>query len=171
MAQLFMLSFLLMLVVTPFGGQEEAAVEQRIEALRQQLRDVIDKQSQLEARQQQLDESLKPEEIEKSVAGIGTTDAAAVRDQRRQQLEREKISVDEQLQSLGASRIRLESAIANAEAEAVRLKAAALAPKESAPRNPPVAAPVAPTPAPVVRKKAPASKRMPRKRSRPRRRT
>ena len=165
MARFFILSLLTMLAVAPVGAQDAAAVEQRVENLRQQLRDVTDKQSQLQTRRQQLDESLKPEEIEKSVAGIGTTDAAALREQRRQQLEREKAGVDEQLRSLDASRTRLESAVATAEAEAVRLKASALAPKEAAPSNTPAAAPVATQPAPAVRS-TPAKKKTPRKKNR-----
>lgn len=106
--------------------QDATAVDQRVEALRAQLRDVTDKQSQLQAHEQQLDEELKPENIEHSLAGVGTTDAAALRDQRQQQLEREKASVEEQLRSLASSRSRLEASIASAEAEAVRLKAATL---------------------------------------------
>ena len=118
----------LVLAATPAWAQQDAAsaVEQRVEALRQQLRDVTDKQAQLQARVQELDESLKPENVERSVAGIGTTDASALRDRRREQLEKEKAVVDEQLRSLDASRTRLEASIASAEAEAVRLRASAL---------------------------------------------
>ena len=108
------------------SAQDVASIEQRVEALRQQLRDVTDKQSRLQARVQELDDALKPENVEKSVAGIGTTDAAALRESRRQQLEREKATVEEQLRGLETSRARLEAAIATAEAEAVRLRASAL---------------------------------------------
>ena len=107
-------------------AQDVGTVEQRTETLRARLRDVTDRQAQLQAREQQLDEELKPENIEHSLAGVGTTDAAALRDQRRQQLERERASVEEQLQSLASSRSQLEASIASAEAEAVRLKAASL---------------------------------------------
>jgi chromosome segregation ATPase len=107
-------------------AQDAATVEQRTEALRAQLREVTDKQAQLQAREQQLDEELKPENIEHSLSGVGTTDATALRDQRRQQLEKEKANVEGQLQGLAESRSRLESAISTAEAEAVRLRAASL---------------------------------------------
>jgi len=127
-------SSLIILLAAQFcAAQDIAAVEQRVEALRQQLRDVTDRQAQLQARGQELDESLRPENVEKSVAGIGTTDAAALRDKRREQLEREKAAVAEQLRSLEASRARLEAAIATAEAEAVRLRASALGANNSAP--------------------------------------
>lgn len=117
---------MLIMALASVSAQDVASVEQRVEALRQQLRDVTDRQAQLQARVQELDEALKPENIEKSVAGIGTTDASALRDSRRQQLEREKATVEEQLRSLETSRTRLEAAIATAEAEAVRLRASAL---------------------------------------------
>jgi chromosome segregation ATPase len=128
-------SSLLILAITPAWAQDVAAVDQRVEALRQQLRDVTEKQTQMEAREQQLDEALRPENIERSVAGIGTTDAAALRDRRREQLEREKAVVDEQLRSLSASRTRLEASIASAEAEAVRLRASALGANNSPPET------------------------------------
>lgn len=107
-------------------AQDAATVDQRVEALRAQLRGVTDRQAQLQDRERQLDEELKPENIEHSLAGIGTTDAAALRDQRRQQLERERASVEEQLRSLASSQSRLEASIASAEAEAIRLRAASL---------------------------------------------
>src|ERR1051326_1836989 len=103
---------IVILVVSHFmtaQAQDAATVDQRVEALRAQLRDVTDKQAQLQAREQQLDEDLKPENIEHSLAGVGTTDATALRDQRRQQLERERASVEEQLQSLASSRSQLEA--------------------------------------------------------------
>jgi membrane protein involved in colicin uptake len=131
------------LVVVAFvtvPAQDAATVKQRAEALRAQLRDVTDKQAQLQAREQQLDEDLKPENIERRLAGVGTTDATALRDRRRQQLEREKAAVEEQLQSLATSRSQLEASIASAEAEAVRLRAAAqntnTAPRQTAAGGP-----------------------------------
>jgi chromosome segregation ATPase len=142
----FLISSLLVLTACASARAQDAAaaVDQRVEALRQQLLDVTDKQTQLQAREQQLDEDLRPENIEKSVAGIGTTDASALRDRRRQELERQKAVVDEQLRSLSESRARLETAIATAEAEAVRLRASALAPSNSPPRDNGVAAAPAP---------------------------
>src|SRR5205085_10717749 len=137
----FLRSVLLILVaVAPALTQDAATVEQQAETLRAQLRDVSGKEAQLQERSRELDEALKPENIERSVAGSGTTDAAALRDQRRQQLEREKASVDEQLRSLAASRARVEAAIASAETEAVRLKAAALGANNAPPRTGPASA-------------------------------
>ena len=156
----------------PTRAQDVSAAELRIEKLRAQLRDVVDRESQLQDRAARLDEDLKPENVERSVATVGTTDAAALRARRREQLEKEKAEVNGQLSETASKRAGLEAEIAAAEAEAVRLKAAALAPTETPTRNTPVAAaPVTPTPTPVVKKRAPAKKRTPRRRNRPRRRT
>lgn len=146
MKRLLRSSLIIVLATQVWAAQDIAAVEQRVEALRQQLREVTDRQAQLQARDAELDEALRPENIEKSVAGIGTTDAAALRDKRREQLEREKAAVGEQLRSLDASRARLESAIATAEAEAVRLRASTLAPNNAAPTVSNTSAPASPTP-------------------------
>lgn len=146
MKRLLGISLLILLAAQVSAAQDIAAVEQRVDALRQQLQDVTDRQAKLQARAQELDEALRPENIEKSVLGIGTTDATALRDKRREQLEREKASVAEQLQSLNTSRARLEAAIATAEAEAVRLRASALRADNPTPTATNANAPAAPAP-------------------------
>ncbi len=133
-----MWSVLLIVLAVGFAAaQDTSSVEQKAEALREQLRGVTDKQAELQSRLTQLEEDLKPENIQRSVASIGTTDANALRDQRQQQLERQKASIKEQLRSLDASRTRLEASIASAEAEGVRQRAAALGASNaaSAPAN------------------------------------
>jgi septal ring factor EnvC (AmiA/AmiB activator) len=126
-----------LLILTPVSAvaQDTSTIEQAIEGLRTQLRDVTEKEAALQARVRQLEEELKPENIERSVAGIGTTDARALRDERRQQLEREKANVESQLTSLAASRNRLETSIASAEAEAVRIRANALGANNASPQT------------------------------------
>jgi hypothetical protein len=114
-----------LLIFTP-AAQDASTIEQTIEGLRTQLRDVTEKEATLQKRVRQIEEDLKSENIERSVAGIGTTDARALRDERRQQLEREKANVETQLASLASSRSRLEASITSAEAEAVRIRANAL---------------------------------------------
>ena len=164
------IAIILMLVVTAFvpaPAQDAATVEQRAEALRAQLREVTDRQAQLQAREQQLDEDLKPENIERSLTGVGTTDATALRDRRRQQLEREKATVEEQLRSLDASRSQLEASIQSAEAEAVRLRAASLN-ANSAPRQTDAGAPAPPAASKVPKARRTSGRRHRKARRRPR---
>jgi cell division protein FtsB len=154
--------------VVAASAQDAGGVEGRAEGLRAQLRTVVEEEARLRERVRLLEEELEPQNVERSVAAVGTTDARALREQRREQLERQKAGVEQQLASLAASRSRLESAISTAEAEAVRLRAVALGAANAPPRPAPAAQP---TPPPAVKKgKAPARKSRPRKRSRPRRR-
>lgn len=167
---LFIGVLLALAAAAPAWAQDVSAVELQIERLRSQLREVIDREGQLQERAGRLEEDLRPESIERSVAAVGTTDAAALRARRREEIEKQKADVDAQLAEAAAKRARLEAEVAAAEAEAVRLKAAALGTNSNAPRPAPSAAPATPAAAPAVRTKAPARKRTPRKRNRPRRR-
>lgn len=101
-------------------GQNPPGAEELAESLRGQLRDVIAKESELQIRLQQLDEELRPENIQRSIALIGSLRPEELREQRRQQLEKDKANVSAQLDALVNSRARLEASIARAEAEADR---------------------------------------------------
>jgi chromosome segregation ATPase len=96
--------------------------EARSTALRAELRDVQSKESDLEAKAEEVDYALKPENIERAVAGYGTTHPEDVREQRRRQLDGEKQRIRKQLDQLAASRTHLEEAIAASDAEVERLR-------------------------------------------------
>jgi len=103
---------LLMLSVSVYA-QDTA---ETLEKLRAQLLEVQTKEDALRTRLAQLDESIKPENIERSLAGIGSTKPEVLRETRRRQLAIERDGVLAQLKTLETSRTRLEAAIANAEA-------------------------------------------------------
>jgi len=96
--------------------------EQRSESLRAQLSDVQAKETQLQGRADELDYALQPASIERAVAMYGTTHPEEAREQRRRQLEGEKAKVRAQLDTLGQSRTRLETAVAAADLEVDRLR-------------------------------------------------
>ncbi len=167
MARIFLSAFLFLAAAAGAAwAQDVTTVEQQIEKLRAQLREVADREAQLRERAHQLDEDLRPENVERSVLGIGTTDARALREQRRQQLERQKEAVEGQLSDLAVSRARLEAAISGAEAEAVRLRAAALGANTAGSRAAPTATPAAAT----DKGKARVRRSKPPKRAKPKRR-
>ena len=83
---------------------------------RLQLSEVQVRQAEMQARDEQLEEDLKPENIERSVAGIGSTRPELLREHRQRQLEIARASVRLQLDELDRSRARLEAAIAEADA-------------------------------------------------------
>ena len=109
--------------------------EQRSAQLRTELRDVQAKQAELEARAEDIDYALKPENIERSVAGYGTTHPEELRAQRHRQLENEKERVRKQLDQMNESIQRLQQAIAASDAEAERLHKRLDAADEAAIRN------------------------------------
>src|SRR6476620_1938625 len=88
---------------------------QNVAALRAQLADVQARENELQTRARQLDEDLKPENIERSLAGVGSTKPEELREQRRRQLTIERDGVRAQLNLLATSRERLQSAIRRAE--------------------------------------------------------
>jgi uncharacterized protein involved in exopolysaccharide biosynthesis len=93
-------------------AQEQAA------KLHSQLAEVQAKEAEQRTRLQQLEEALKPENIEHSLAGVGSTHPEELREQRRHQLEKERAGVQTQLDQLAVSRTHLEAAIAAADARA-----------------------------------------------------
>jgi len=88
---------------------------QRVDELRSQLAETRAKEAELEARLRQLDENIKPENIERSLAGVGSTRPEELREQRRRQLSIERDGVRAQLKLLATSRERLERSIRVAE--------------------------------------------------------
>jgi uncharacterized protein YlxW (UPF0749 family) len=114
----FFLSGTLVSVLAQASAQ--ASAQDRAANLRSQMAEVESKQSELQTRVQQLDYDLKPENIERQFAGIGSVHPEELREQRRRQLEREKNYVVAQLNELAASHTRLEAAIAQADNEAYR---------------------------------------------------
>ena len=104
------------------AGQSSA--QERASSLRSQLSELETKQSTLETRLQGLEEKLKPENIEQSLAGVGSTRPEELREQKRRQLEIERNGVQKQLDLLAASRTRLETSLARADADAYRQSAA-----------------------------------------------
>jgi uncharacterized protein YhaN len=97
--------------------------EQRAEQLRSQLMDVQAKIADFEAKLEQIDFALRPENIENSTAGYGSTRPEVAREARKKQLEGEKSRVTAQLKLAETSRSRLEGAVSNADAEVDALRA------------------------------------------------
>ena len=82
--------------------------EERAEVLRKQLLELIEKETTYRTRLTQMDEDIRPENIERALAGIGTTRTAEMRDTRRRSLDSERKGLESLLALTGQSRIRLE---------------------------------------------------------------
>lgn len=114
---LVVLLFLTLTSIVAYAQAPPSAAE-TAENLRFQLIEVQAKEEALRARAAELDEALKPENIERSLAGIGSTRPEELREARRRQLQKERDGVAAQLQTLETSRLRLEAAIRDAEVRA-----------------------------------------------------
>jgi hypothetical protein len=111
--------------LTSAVAQNQNTAAEKAANLRSQLSDVEAKQLALQTRLQDLDEQLKPENIAGALAGVGSTHPEDLREQRRRQLEIERNGVQAQINLLATGHARLETAIANADAEAYRQSATA----------------------------------------------
>src|SRR5882762_4567954 len=87
---LFALAILVAPAMAQSGAQERAA------RLRAQLSDLQAQQADLQSRLAQLDEDIKPENIERSLAGIGSTHPEDLREARRRQLEIQRKGIQSQ---------------------------------------------------------------------------
>ena len=118
---------LLLALLTPMAAvvraDDQGDAAQTVDTLRLQLLETEAKEAELEARAKQLDEDLKPENIARALAGIGSTRPEELRETRRRQLTIERDSLRAQLNLLARSKERLELAIRTAENRAYQQSA------------------------------------------------
>ena len=89
--------------------------EERAEILRKQLIELTEKETQFKMRLAQLEEEMRPENIERTLSTYGTTRTVEIRETRRRVLENEKRGVDSLLQITSQSRLRLEEDVRQAD--------------------------------------------------------
>lgn len=116
-----LITALMVLTVSSFGalvfGQSKDPAEV-VQDLKLQLIDLSAQEEALKLQVAQLDESLKPENIENSLAGVGSTRPEELRAQRQRQLMSEKTVVVSKLEQVTIKRTQLESALVAAESKA-----------------------------------------------------
>jgi hypothetical protein len=97
--------------------------EQRAEIMRRQLLEMLEKETFYKNRVVQIDESSRPESIDRSLALVGTTISTTdLRDTRRRVLDNERSGVLSLLSQTSQSRIRLEEDLKQADALVARLR-------------------------------------------------
>ena len=112
--------FIALIQITPdrVRAQDSGSALQRLQDLRGQLSDVEYRQADLNIRLQQLDNDLKPENIERHFQGYGSTRPEELRESRRRQLTIERDHIRTQLDRLTTDHSRLTAAISEAQAKA-----------------------------------------------------
>lgn len=96
--------------------------EERAEVLRKQLIELIEKETAFRTRLTQMDEDIRPENIERALNGIGTTRTTEMRDTRRRSLDSERRGLESLLVLTSQSRIRLEEDVRQADSLVAKLR-------------------------------------------------
>ena len=99
-----------------------AQTEQRAEVLRRQLLDLIEKETAYRSRIAQIDEDIRPDNVERALNPYGTTRTVEARDTRRRILENDRRGFENLLTLVSQSRIRLEEDVRQADALVSRLR-------------------------------------------------
>src|SRR5882762_2412523 len=96
--------------------------EQRAEALQAQIQDLIEKEAPLQTRIDQLDDQLRPENIDQALAGVGSLRPEEAKEALRRRLGNERRRIQAQLDLLHQSQARLQASVATADASIQRLR-------------------------------------------------
>ena len=96
--------------------------EQRAEMLRRQLLELIEKETLYRTRITQIDEDMRPENVERTLNAYGTTRTAELRDTRRKVLETDRRGYVALLTLTTEGRTKLEEEVRQADALAQRLR-------------------------------------------------
>jgi uncharacterized small protein (DUF1192 family) len=96
--------------------------EDRIRSLQSDLTDIATKETALNKRLDEIEREQRPDRIERSMAGVGSTHPEQERDAIMTKLGNEKRQIQSQLETLRSTRARIPSLIANADASISRLK-------------------------------------------------
>ena len=99
-------------LVGTVAAQRGTGNEVSASTLKQQLLEIESKDTRLRMRLEELDEQLKPESIERELAGIGSVHPEELRAHRRKLLTIERNGLQAQLDLLEEDRARIEAAIA-----------------------------------------------------------
>jgi hypothetical protein len=96
--------------------------EQRGEALQLHLYEISEKEVPLQARMDQINQQLRPETMERSLAGVGSVHPEDLRDDVKKRLMSEKVRLQMQLDLLRQDRMRTQGSLATTDAAIQRLK-------------------------------------------------
>jgi DNA repair exonuclease SbcCD ATPase subunit len=96
--------------------------EQRAEVLRRQLLELIEKETAVKNRLVQIEEEIRPENIERALNVVGTTRSLELREVRRRVLENERKGYESLLNQTFQSRVRLEDDVKQADALVAKLR-------------------------------------------------
>ena len=122
---------LILLSLVVVNAQEATTAAETVDQIKLRLLDLQIKEEELKYRRVELEEALKPENIQRSLAGVGSTRPEELREARRKQLTIERDAIVSQLNILGNARTRLESQLVEAQGRAYQESARQAAPTQA----------------------------------------
>lgn len=96
--------------------------EQRAEALRKLLLELIEKETSLRSRLVQIEEEMRPESIERTMTLVGSTRTAELREVRRRVLDNERKGFESLLNQTAQSRLRLDDDVKQADSMVFKIR-------------------------------------------------
>jgi len=96
--------------------------EQRGEALQLHLIEIAEKEAPLQSRVDQINQQLRPEALERILAGVGSVHPEDTREEVRKRLTAEKLRLQYQLELFRQDRVRSQASLATTDAAIQRLK-------------------------------------------------
>ena len=96
--------------------------EQRGETLQLHLLEIAEKEAPLQARMDQITQQLRPEAIERVMAGVGSVHPEEAREEVRKRLTSERVRLQSQLDLLRQDRVRSQAMLVTIDAAIQRLK-------------------------------------------------
>lgn len=115
----FLLTVLLILPTAAVSfAQASSSAAEDLQRLRGDLSQLQDREAEIKMRLVELDQELRPENIERYFAGVGSTRPEELREMRRKKLQTEKDRLQTQLGEIAQDRTRIEGAIQTAQTRA-----------------------------------------------------
>ena len=96
--------------------------EQRGEVLQMRLLDIAEKEGGLQSRVEQVNEQLRPENLDATLAGVGSLRPEDAREDTRKRLSTEKQRIQTHLDLLRQDRVRTQASLASSDASIQRLR-------------------------------------------------
>lgn len=98
--------------------------EQRADALRKQLFDVIERENQIQIKLDQIENDIRPESIDRNIAFAGSLRPEQLREQRKKSLESEKVNLQNLLTEISNNKTNLQDNVRKADllVDKLRLK-------------------------------------------------
>lgn len=115
--RIVLLMILLTALAVQIAAQDSSTDFETVRKMRDQVSQLDNREAEIKIRLQQLDYDLKPENIQRQLAGVGSVHPEELREARRKQLQTEKDRLLAELNQVADSRARLQNAISIAESK------------------------------------------------------